>query len=64
MSTVGMQTWGIWSGDVGIGASAELAQQEKSEEHDALEVEDGIVRIEDEDLDHTDRENLKFVYPL
>lgn len=44
--------------------AAKLAQQDESDQDDALEVGDGILRLEDDDLDHTDRENLKFVYPL
>ncbi|CRG90605.1 putative transporter PB1C11,03 [Talaromyces islandicus] len=42
-----------------------LAQQESESDHeDVLNMNGQIVKIEDEDLDVTDRQNLKFIYPL
>lgn len=33
-------------------------------EEDALDTDDGFLRLSDKDMDQTDRENLRFVYPL
>lgn len=42
-----------------------LAEQEDSDsDKDALEVGSEIVQLVDDDLDKTDRQNLRFVYPL
>lgn len=34
------------------------------EEHEKLDTGDQVINISNEDLDQTDRENLKFIYPL
>ena len=34
------------------------------EEHEKLDTGDQVIDISNEDLDQTDRENLKFIYPL
>ncbi|GJN69447.1 hypothetical protein PLIIFM63780_000362 [Purpureocillium lilacinum] len=44
--------------------ATKLEQQGSDSEEDALDTGDGILRLNDKDLDQTDRENLRFVYPL
>lgn len=44
--------------------AGELASRESDGEEDAIETGDGLVRVDERDLDKTDRENLKFEYPL
>lgn len=41
-----------------------LQQKESDSEDEALDTGDGLLSIDEEDLDKSDRENLKFVYPL
>lgn len=44
--------------------SQKLASLDGEGEEDAIETGDGLIRVDDRDLDKTDRENLKFEYPL
>ena len=44
--------------------AAELERRGTDSEEDALDLGDGVLRLDDKDMDLTDRENLKFVYPL
>ncbi|KAJ6446971.1 allantoate permease [Purpureocillium lavendulum] len=44
--------------------AARLEQQGSDNEEDVLDTGDGILRLNDKDLDQTDRENIRFVYPL
>lgn len=44
--------------------ASKLALQEIEKEEDAIQTGDGLVKVDERDLDKTDRENLKFVYPL
>ncbi|KXH64355.1 hypothetical protein CSAL01_12703 [Colletotrichum salicis] len=37
---------------------------ENREEHEVLDTGDEVIEVHNEDLDLTDRQNLKFVYPL
>ena len=41
-----------------------LEQSAGDSEEDALDTGSGILRLNDMDLDQTDRQNLRFVYPL
>ena len=44
--------------------AAILQQKTGDSDDEALDTGDGLISIDEEDLDQTDRENLKFVYPL
>ena len=44
--------------------AARLERQGSDSEENALDTGDGILRLGDRDMDQTDRENLRFVYPL
>lgn len=41
-----------------------LALESDEGETNALDTGDGLMKVDDDDLDQTDRENLRFVYPL
>ncbi|OTA54831.1 hypothetical protein K449DRAFT_389063 [Hypoxylon sp. EC38] len=41
-----------------------LEQNGSDEENEMLDTGDQTILINDEDLDQTDRQNLKFIYPL
>lgn len=42
----------------------QIRQQDSDSDNDALDVGGEIIRLVDKDLDQTDRQNLRFVYPL
>lgn len=42
----------------------QIREQDSDSDNDALEVGGEIIRLVDKDLDQTDRQNLRFVYPL
>jgi uncharacterized membrane protein len=44
--------------------AAKLGASSDEGESKALDTDEGLLRVESEDLDQTDRENLRFVYPL
>lgn len=44
--------------------AAILAERSSDSDSDALEVGSEIIHLQDDDLDLTDRQNLRFVYPL
>ena len=44
--------------------AAKLAEDSDEGEANAIDTGDGLMKLLDADMDQTDRENLKFVYPL
>ena len=41
-----------------------LADKSRGSAEQVLDIGDDLLRVDDDDLDQTDRENLKFLYPL
>lgn len=41
-----------------------LESDESGEENEILDTGDQVIQVHNEDLDLTDRQNLKFIYPL
>lgn len=41
-----------------------LADQDSSSTEQVLDIGDEVLKVDHDDLDHTDRQNLRFRYPL